>query len=144
MSDRAKSWFARWKVGQNLKNSYLPHRGELRPHIWGGEPWPTYLQNDPKLERFRDFGTPNLGTPTTITTVKRTPELISNWLNTYNPIQDPRSKTSDKTTKLTTQKEKAKKATGKLQKHILVHLEFDHVGIFSKRFCHENLCEISF
>ena len=69
MSDRAKSWFARWKVGQNLKNSYLPHRGELRPHIWGGEPWPTYLQNDPKLERFRDFGTPNLGTPTTITSV---------------------------------------------------------------------------
>ena len=57
-------------MGQNLKNSYLPHRGELRPHIWGGEPWPTYLQNDPKLERFRDFGTPNLGTPTTITTVK--------------------------------------------------------------------------
>ena len=81
MSDRAKSWFARWKMGQNLKNSYLPHRGELRPHIWGGEPWPTYLQNDPKLERFRDFGTPNLGTPTTITTVKElgfgpTPERI--------------------------------------------------------------------
>ena len=70
MSDRAKSWFARWKMGQNLKNSYLPHRGELRPHIWGGEPWPTYLQNDPKLERFRDFGTPNLSTPTTITSVK--------------------------------------------------------------------------
>ena len=57
-------------MGQNLKNSYLPHRGELRPHIWGGEPWPTYLQNDPKLERFRDFGTPILGTPTTITSVK--------------------------------------------------------------------------
>ena len=54
-------------MGQNLKNSYLPHRDELRPHIWGGEPWPTYLQNDPKLERFRDFGTPILGTPTTIT-----------------------------------------------------------------------------
>ena len=70
MSDRAKSWFARWKMGQNLKNSYLPHRGELRPHISGGEPWPTYLQNNPKLERFRDFGTPNLGTPTTITSVK--------------------------------------------------------------------------
>ena len=69
MSDRAKSWFARWKMGQNLKNSYLPHREELRPHIWGGEPWPTYLQNDPKLERFRDFGTPNLGTPTPITSV---------------------------------------------------------------------------
>ena len=70
MSDRAKSWFARWKMGQNLKNSYLHHRGVLGPHIWGGEPWPTYLQNDPKLERFRDFGTPNLGTPTTITSVK--------------------------------------------------------------------------
>ena len=76
MSDRAKSWFARWKVGQNLKNSYLPHRGELRPHIWGGEPWPTYLQNDPKLERFRDFGTPNLGTPTTITTVEDLSEAL--------------------------------------------------------------------
>ena len=57
-------------MGQNLKNSYLPHRGELRPHIWGGEPLPTYLQNDPKMERFRDFGTPILGTPTTITSVK--------------------------------------------------------------------------
>ena len=70
MSTRAKSWFARWKTGQNFKNSYLPHRGALGPHIWGGEPWAIYLQNDPKLERFRDFGTPNLGTPTTITTVK--------------------------------------------------------------------------
>ena len=63
-------------MGQNLKNSYLPHRGELRPHIWGGEPWPTYLQNDPKLERFRDFGTPILGTPTTITSVNQVGTLI--------------------------------------------------------------------
>ena len=70
MSDRAKSWFARWKMGQNLKNSYLHHRGVLGPHIWGGEPWPTYLSNDPKLERFRDFATPNFTAPTIITTVK--------------------------------------------------------------------------
>ena len=66
-------------MGQNLKNSYLPHRGELRPHIWGGEPWPTYLQNDPKLERFRDFGTPILGTPTTITSVKRMALHNDSW-----------------------------------------------------------------
>ena len=82
-------------MGQNLKNSYLPHRGELRPHIWGGEPWPTYLSNDPKLERFRDFATPNFTAPTIIPTVKadkvvklkakkkRTlgflPELSENW-----------------------------------------------------------------
>ena len=43
----------------------------LGPHIWGGEPWPTYLSNDPKLERFRDFATPNFTAPTIIPTVKR-------------------------------------------------------------------------
>ena len=69
MSTRAKSWFARWKTGRNFENSYLPHKGSLGPHIWGGEPWATYLQNDPKLERFRDFGTPTIGTPSRISTV---------------------------------------------------------------------------
>ena len=62
-------------MGQNLKNSYLHHRGVLGPHIWGGEPWPTYLQNDPKLERFRDFATPNFTAPTIIPTVKSYDEL---------------------------------------------------------------------
>ena len=33
MSTRAKSWFAHWKTGKNFKNSYLPHRGALGPHI---------------------------------------------------------------------------------------------------------------
>ena len=57
-------------MGQNFKNSYLHHRGVLEPHIWGGGPWPTYLSNDPKLERFRDFATPNFTAPTIIPTVK--------------------------------------------------------------------------
>ena len=55
---------------KTLKIHISPMGGALGPHIWGGEPWATYLQNDPKLERFRDFGTPLLSTPTTITSVK--------------------------------------------------------------------------
>ena len=70
MSARAKSWFARWKMAQNLKNSYLPQIEELGPHIWGGEPLAIYLQNDPKLERFRDFATPSTSTPYRIASVK--------------------------------------------------------------------------
>ena len=50
-------------MAQNLKKSYLPQIEELGPHIWGGEPLAIYLQNDPKVERFRDFATPSTSTP---------------------------------------------------------------------------------